>query len=87
MSDVGIYFKLAELIFVASASLGAAFPDACIALLGSDASTDGRLWGRAFGAAAAGAAVAFAITGLADANSVVSGDLPPYGWASSRSMR
>ena len=98
-----VYFRFVAIVLIVFGVLALLLPDQYLSMLGADASTGGRLWGRAFGAvslafgvmiwmldpashqrqrriAASGAALAFALTGLTDVVSVISGDLPPVGW-------
>lgn len=52
-----LYLKITGVIYLMSALIGVVIPDPYIQLLSVEASTGGRLWGRAFGAVAAGFAV------------------------------
>lgn len=56
-STGNLYLKITGVVFMASAVISVVIPDPYIELLGVEGSTGGRLWGRGFGAVAAGFAV------------------------------
>jgi hypothetical protein len=52
MSAGVVYVRIVAIVFLVFGVIALAVPDRYVALLGADASVGGRLWGRAFGAAA-----------------------------------
>ena len=47
-----VYIRVVAIVFLIFGVIALVVPDGYLALLGADASVGGRLWGRAFGAAA-----------------------------------
>lgn len=66
MKSGTLYFKFAAIIFILSGFLGLLLADQYISLLSADASVDGRLWGRAFGAVSVAVGVMFWIIDPSD---------------------